>query len=95
MYNYKERKDHIKESSEHGEMLWGVGGKTVGAAEGMEPWSQRKARESRTHGEMHKNTNPKLLVGKIRGADSREFCKQQDSKTGVLEFHGLGWNRET
>lgn len=68
----------------------------MGAAEMMEPWWQRKVRESTTHREMHKeNTTPKPLAGKIRGADFCEFCNQQDSKTGVLEVYGLGWNRGT
>lgn len=66
----------------------------VSAAEGREPWSQRREKESGAHRGSHKeNTFPMPVVGKSRGADFPEFCNQQGLKTGVRKVSGLGWDR--
>lgn len=47
----------------------------MGAAEGREHRSQRKARgREGAHRGMHKNTSPKPLVGKVRGVDFHVFA---------------------
>lgn len=42
----------------------------MGALEGRELWSQKKARKSEVHRDMHKDTtSPKPLVGKMKGIE--------------------------
>ena len=48
----------------------------MGAAEGKEPWLQRKVRESGVHRGRHKeNTSAKPLARKIGRADFPEFLQ--------------------
>ena len=46
-----------------------------GAAEGREPLSQKKVRDSGMHRDKHKNISPKPLAGKTRGAKFGEFLQ--------------------
>lgn len=55
--------------------------------EGKEPWSWRKARESRVHREVHKeNTFSKPLARNMKGADFGEFFQPVRIKDWILEI---------
>lgn len=45
-------------------------------------------RRERVHrGSYRENTSPKLLTGKVREVDFREFLQPKGSNTGILEVH--------
>lgn len=61
---------------------------TAGDAEGWEPWSQRKVRESGAHMDTHKEvTSPKPLARKMRGAGFCDFLQPKGFKD--WSFKGL------
>lgn len=47
----------------------------MGAVEGREPWSWRKARERGTEENTQENISPEPLARKTKGADFQEFLQ--------------------
>lgn len=67
----------------------------AGAAEGREPWLQRKGRENEADRDKHKeNTSSKSLTGKIRGAEFCVFATSRAQRPGVSEVPRLGCDRD-
>ena len=66
----------------------------MGAVEGRDPQSQRKAREWNAQRQAQGEHLPKAIgLGKQEGMNFMSFCNQQGSRTGVLKVGRLGWAR--